>query len=170
MDFFDVRKLTAGQPKDFVATGDGKAAWIFLPEYVHYPCNRSKFALTDYSAVAFLPVIMIGAVVLGICGVCQYKKWKHEKKQIAHLNNFYEILEESIFEQHGKMVMLQQNGLDEVCHDRVRRAMLVPPPDSSPFFQPAHKTRAARFDIPQKATTATEVNHYFTGVFFPVNE
>ncbi|RCN36115.1 hypothetical protein ANCCAN_18023 [Ancylostoma caninum] len=164
MDFFDIRKLTAGQPKDFVATGDGEAPWILLPEYVHPHPNCAQTALPDYSAVAFLPVIMIGAVVLGICGVCQYKKWKHEKKQIAHLNNFYEILEESKFEQHGKMVMLQQNGLDEVCHDRIRRAMLVPPPDSSPFFQPAHKTRAARYDIPQKATTATEIIFHFTNL------
>ncbi|ETN69217.1 hypothetical protein RB195_003171 [Necator americanus] len=143
MDFFDVRKLTSGQPKDLVAAGD------------------------DYSAVAFLPVVMIGAVVLGICGVCQYKKWKHEKKQIAHLNDFYEILEETkCHDHHGKMVVLQQNGSNEVCleFERIRRAMLVPPPDSSPFFQPSHRTRSIRYDIPQKATTATEVIFHFTNL------
>lgn len=105
----------------------------------HNPTNRSQTVVTDYSAVAFLPVIMIGAVVLGICGVCQYKKWKHEKKQvssirggnsiltptlplvhfsqIAHLNNFYEILEDTRCSKHGKMVLLQQNGFDEVSMD-----------------------------------------------------
>ncbi|CAJ0603507.1 unnamed protein product [Cylicocyclus nassatus] len=143
MDFFDVRKLTAGQPKDLVATSD------------------------DYSAVAFLPVVMIAAVVLGICGVCQYKKWRHERKQIAYLNHFYEILEDHQCDHGGKMVLLQQNGCDEaqMCHDdRLRRAMLVPPPDSSPFFQPGSRTRSARFDPPQKATSATEVIFHFTNL------
>ncbi|KAK6009742.1 hypothetical protein OSTOST_25301, partial [Ostertagia ostertagi] len=92
MDFFDVRKLTSGQAtKDAALYGD------------------------DYSAIAFLPVIMIGAVVLGICGVCQYKRWKHEKKQIAHLNHFYDIFEGSPL-RCRKMLMVEHSDIDEVSH------------------------------------------------------
>ncbi|VDO28774.1 unnamed protein product [Haemonchus placei] len=95
MDFFDVRKLTSGQTKDAILLGD-----VRLP---------------DYSAIAFLPVIMIGAVVLGICGVCQYKRWKHEKKQIAHLNQFYDIFEGAPLRRR-KMVMVDHSDIDEVSH------------------------------------------------------
>lgn len=45
----------------------------------------------------------------------------------------------------------------QACCDRIRRAMLLPPSDSSPFFQPGAKARSSRVDVPHKATTATEV-------------
>ncbi|XGW28145.1 hypothetical protein V3C99_008168 [Haemonchus contortus] len=119
--------------------------------------------VTNYSAIAFLPVIMIGAVVLGICGVCQYKRWKHEKKQIAHLNQFYDIFEGAPLRRR-KMVMVDHSDIDEQCNDRIRRAMVLPPTESSPFFQPTRKAKCSRFETPQKATTATEVIFHFANL------
>ncbi|WKY06214.1 hypothetical protein Q1695_006427 [Nippostrongylus brasiliensis] len=139
MDFFDVRKLTVGQTKEVLTAGN------------------------DYSAVAFLPVIMIAAVVLGICGVCQYKRWKHEKKQIAHLNDFYEVLEGPSFK-YGKMIMVENSDMDKKCCDRIRRAMVLPPTESSPFFQPTNKPTVSRFDIPRRVASAAEVIFHFTNL------
>uniref|UniRef100_A0A183FBR2 PIG-H domain-containing protein n=1 Tax=Heligmosomoides polygyrus TaxID=6339 RepID=A0A183FBR2_HELPZ len=87
-------------------------------ETQHVPSGNAhvvfcSVSFADYSAVAFLPVIMIGAVVLGICGVCQYKRWKHEKKQIAHLSEFYEVFEGSSF-RYGKMLVPEHPDIDEV--------------------------------------------------------
>ncbi|WKY06212.1 hypothetical protein Q1695_006427 [Nippostrongylus brasiliensis] len=139
MDFFDVRKLTVGQTKEVLTAGNASIA--------------------DYSAVAFLPVIMIAAVVLGICGVCQYKRWKHEKKQIAHLNDFYEVLEGPSFK-YGKMIMVENSDMDKKCCDRIRRAMVLPPTESSPFFQPTNKPTVSRFDIPRRVASAAEANDH----------
>uniref|UniRef100_A0A1I7XAW8 Uncharacterized protein n=1 Tax=Heterorhabditis bacteriophora TaxID=37862 RepID=A0A1I7XAW8_HETBA len=136
MDFFDVRKLSTGYVKDSVI-------------------------LQDYSAIAFLPVIMIGLIIVGICGVYHYRRWRHERKQLSHLIDFYEILESSHCK-HGQTIVLEQNGTfedNESTCDRITRAMALPPTDSSPFFQPINRTKTLRFDTMHKATTATEVFH-----------
>ncbi|KAK5967941.1 hypothetical protein GCK32_013551 [Trichostrongylus colubriformis] len=82
---------------------------------------------------------------------------------IAHLNDFYDIFEGSPL-RGGKVVMMEHSEISEDCYDRIRRAMLVPPTESSPFFQPTRKTKCSRFDIPHKATTATEVIFHFTNL------
>uniref|UniRef100_A0A0K0DI19 Uncharacterized protein n=1 Tax=Angiostrongylus cantonensis TaxID=6313 RepID=A0A0K0DI19_ANGCA len=88
MDLFDIRRLINGPTRDFVVTDNGKS-----------------FFFLDYWAFAFLPIVMIGVLVIGICGFYQYKKWRHEKKQIAHLNDFYDICEASTTSHHGKLIV-----------------------------------------------------------------
>ncbi|KAE9416496.1 hypothetical protein Angca_001119 [Angiostrongylus cantonensis] len=138
MDLFDIRRLINGPTRDFVVTDN------------------------DYWAFAFLPIVMIGVLVIGICGFYQYKKWRHEKKQIAHLNDFYDICEASTTSHHGKLIVEHPEKAEVSCY-KGHRSVLLPPTEASPFFQPSKK-KSVRFDVPQKATSAKEVIFHFTNL------
>ncbi|EFP08446.1 hypothetical protein CRE_18296 [Caenorhabditis remanei] len=158
MDFFDVRKFQTSH-RDFVVN-DGR---------LH--------VVSDYSLIALLPVILVGILITTIFCVYRFRRWKHNKKQLAELNAFYEIVESSPCLASGKSYLIQHCSDIEVIKqektnnfsyfqksecDRITRAVCVPT-QSSIFFQPIPpKAKSVRCNSDVlKAVNASEVIFHF---------
>ncbi|KAF1757702.1 hypothetical protein GCK72_014158 [Caenorhabditis remanei] len=144
MDFFDVRKFQTSH-RDFVVN-DGR---------LH--------VVSDYSLIALLPVILVGILITTIFCVYRFRRWKHNKKQLAELNAFYEIVESSPCLASGKSYLIQHcSDIEKSECDRITRAVCVPT-QSSIFFQPIPpKAKSVRCNSDVlKAVNASEVIFHF---------
>lgn len=144
MDFFDVRKFQSSH-RDFVVN-DGR---------LH--------VVSDYSLIALLPVILVGLLITTIFCVYRFRRWKHNKKQLAELNAFYEIVESSPCLASGKPYLIQHcKDVEKSECDRITRAVCVPT-QSSIFFQPIPpKAKSVRCNSDVlKAVNASEVLFHF---------
>ncbi|PAV65570.1 hypothetical protein WR25_12273 isoform B [Diploscapter pachys] len=151
MDFFDVRKFAASAYGRDVVLNDGRF-----------------HILRDYSAVAFLPIIMIVVIVIGICSVYQYRKWKHERRQMEHLSNLYEILESSPCPHARKSFSPMKDSdlsppMATNC-ERISRAVSLPLQETSPFFQPSARNKTLRAGGLRHINNAEEVFFHFTNL------
>ncbi|CAP26252.2 Protein CBG06136 [Caenorhabditis briggsae] len=144
MDFFDVRKFQTSH-RDFVIN-DGR---------LH--------VVSDYSLIALLPVILVALLITTIFCVYRFRRWKHNKKQLAELNAFYEIVESSPCLSSGKPYLIQHcSDIEKSECDRITRAVCVPT-QSSIFFQPIPpkaKTVRCNGEV-LKAVNASEVIFHF---------
>ncbi|CBJ25092.1 uncharacterized protein CELE_M04B2.7 [Caenorhabditis elegans] len=117
----------------------------------------------DYSLIALLPVILVGLLITTIFCVYRFRRWKHNKKQLAELNAFYEIVESSPCLASGKPYLIQHcKDVEKSECDRITRAVCVPT-QSSIFFQPIPpKAKSVRCNSDVlKAVNASEVLFHF---------
>ncbi|CAB3405887.1 unnamed protein product [Caenorhabditis bovis] len=115
MDIFDVRKFQSH--RDFVFA-DGR---------LH--------AVSDYSLIALLPVILVAILIVGIFCVYRFRRWKSNRKQLAELSAFYEIVESSPCISNKSFLIQHLKHAETHDCDRVSRAVCVPTTNSL-FFQP----------------------------------
>uniref|UniRef100_A0A8R1HVX4 Uncharacterized protein n=1 Tax=Caenorhabditis japonica TaxID=281687 RepID=A0A8R1HVX4_CAEJA len=146
MDFFDVRKFQSSQQRDFVIS-DGRLQVV-----------------SDYSLIALLPVILVGLLITTIFCVYKFRRWKHNRKQLAELDAFYQIVESSPCLSSGKSYLIQHcSDVQKSECDRITRAVCVPT-QSSIFFQPIPpKAKPVRCNSDVlKAVNASEVIFHFS--------
>ncbi|ULT95501.1 hypothetical protein L3Y34_004313 [Caenorhabditis briggsae] len=117
----------------------------------------------DYSLIALLPVFLVALLITTIFCVYRFRRWKHNKKQLAELNAFYEIVESSPCLSSGKPYLIQHcSDIEKSECDRITRAVCVPT-QSSIFFQPIPpkaKTVRCNGEV-LKAVNASEVIFHF---------
>ncbi|CAJ0935900.1 unnamed protein product, partial [Mesorhabditis belari] len=128
----------------------------------------------DYSAVALLPVAVVVCLVIAVAALYQCRRCRHHRKQIEQLAWVYDVLEDAlpsplpVQRQHSKpptpRAFRPPDSPQLSPAQRVSQAVRPPPAHSSPFFQPACKGRALRYDNFTKATSATEVIFHFTSL------
>ncbi|CAI5448735.1 unnamed protein product [Caenorhabditis angaria] len=153
MDFFDLRKLQS--PRDF--------------NNFHHDGRMQ--VVSDYSLIALLPVILVAVLISGIFCVYRFRKWKHNRKQIAQLTEFYNIIESSpcLSAKHHLVQHCKQPEKAE-C-DLISRAVSVPATGSTSFFQPIPPKTTKSIKCSGnilKAVDASEVLFHFSQ--FPAAE